>query len=268
MAAAAASPMSDNDPVLVASGLVKSFDGVDAVRDVSFRVHAGEIVAMIGPNGAGKTTCFNLVNGQVRADSGHVSLRGVRIDSLAPRAIARAGIGRTFQVAATFASMTVRENIQMALIAHAREVHRLAPLAAKLHLLQADALLERVGMAALADQGCGTLAYGDAKRIEVALALAAAPQVLLMDEPTAGMPLAGRAVLMSLVRELARNDRLAVLFTEHDMDIVFAHADRIVVLDRGRIIAEGTPEEIRSNPRVREVYLGSDAWQATPSSAP
>jgi branched-chain amino acid transport system ATP-binding protein len=259
MAAEATSPMSGNDPVLVASGLAKSFDGVIAVSDVSFRVHAGEMLAMIGPNGAGKTTCFNMVNGQLRADAGSVSLRGARIDALAPRAIARAGIGRTFQVAATFASMTVRENVQLALIVKAREEQRLGCRAAKMHIRQADALLTRVGMATLADQGCGTLSYGDTKRIELALALAAAPTLLLMDEPTAGMPMAGRLELMRLVRQLARDDGLAVLFTEHDMDVVFAHADRVIVLDRGRVIAEGTPDAIRSDPRVRDIYLGSGA---------
>lgn len=256
MAAAAASPMSANTPVLVASGLAKSFDGVIAVSDVSFRVYAGEMLAMIGPNGAGKTTCFNIVNGQLRADAGSVSMRGVRIDALAPRAIARAGVGRTFQVAATFASMTVRENVQLALVAKARGQRRLDSRAANMQVRQADALLARVGMERLADQGCGTLAYGDAKRIELALALATGPTLLLMDEPTAGMPMESRLELMRLVRELARNDRLAVLFTEHDMDVVFAHADRVIVLDRGRVIAEGTPDAIRSDPHVREVYLG------------
>ena len=244
-------------PVLVASGLAKSFDGVDAVRDVSLSVAAGEIVAMIGPNGAGKTTCFNLIDGQLAADLGHVTLLGARIDGLPPRAIARAGVGRTFQVAATFASMTVRENVQMALTAHAGEARRIAVRAAALHVAEADALLERVGMAALADQGCGTLAYGDAKRIELALALANAPRLLLMDEPTAGMPIAARAGVMRLTAELARSEGIAVLFTEHDMDVVFGYADRIIVLDRGRVIAEGTPEAIRADPQVRAVYLGS-----------
>jgi branched-chain amino acid transport system ATP-binding protein len=159
----------------------------------------------------------------------------------------------------------VRENVQMALIANARQQHRLDSRAASMHVREAHALLERAGMAALADQGCGTLAYGDAKRIELALALATAPTVLLMDEPTAGMPMEGRLALMRLVRKLARDDRLAVLFTEHDMDVVFAHADRIIVLDRGRLIAEGTPDAIRADPRVLEVYLGS-APQA-PASA-
>jgi branched-chain amino acid transport system ATP-binding protein len=238
--------------------LAKSFGGVDAVRDVSFAVAAGEIVAMIGPNGAGKTTCFNLINGQLAPDAGSVTLLGRRIDGLPPRAIARAGVGRTFQVVATFASMTVRENVQTALIAHAGEQRGVAARATDLHVDEADALLDRVGMAALADQGCATLAYGDAKRIELALALANAPKLLLMDEPTAGMSTRARNRLMRLVEDLARGDRIAILFTEHDMDVVFGHADRVIVLDRGRVIAEGTPDAIRADPRVQAVYLGTD----------
>ena len=242
--------------VLGVDRLTKSFGGVNAVRDVSFAVTTGELVALIGPNGAGKTTCFNLVNGQLKPDDGSVTLLGRRIDGLPPRAIARAGVGRTFQVAATFASMSVRENVQMALIAHAGEQRSVTARATDLHVGEADALLERVGMLALAEQGCATLAYGDAKRVELALALANAPKLLLMDEPTAGMSSRARNRLMQLAADLARRDRIAVLFTEHDMDVVFGHADRVIVLDRGRIIAEGTPEAIRADPRVRSVYLG------------
>jgi branched-chain amino acid transport system ATP-binding protein len=264
MAARAYQTMSTNDDarspaiVLTVDRLAKSFGGVDAVRDVTFAVTAGEIVAMIGPNGAGKTTCFNLVNGQLAPDAGSVTLLGRRIDRLPPRAIARAGVGRTFQVAATFASMTVRENVQMALIAHGGGEGDITARATDLHVHEADALLDRVGVAALADQGCATLAYGDAKHVELALALANAPKLLLMDEPTAGMSIQARHHLMQLAGDLARRERIAVLFTEHDMDVVFGHADRVIVLDRGRIIAEGTPDAIRADPRVRAVYLGTD----------
>jgi branched-chain amino acid transport system ATP-binding protein len=244
-------------PVLVARGLRKSFDGIEAVRDVSFSVSPGEMVAMIGPNGAGKTTCFNLLSGQLRADAGTIVLLGARIDGLPPRAIARAGVGRTFQVAATFASMTVRENVQMALLARGGELRRVGVRAAALHRPEADALLRRVGIAALAEQGCGTLSYGDAKRVELALALAGAPRLLLMDEPTAGMPMAARAGLMALAAERARGEGIAVLFTEHDMDVVFAHADRVIVLDHGCVIAEGLPQAIGADRRVREAYLGN-----------
>jgi branched-chain amino acid transport system ATP-binding protein len=148
--------------------------------------------------------------------------------------------------------------VQMALIAHAGEQRGIAARATDVHVDEANELLGRVGMAALADLGCATLAYGDAKRIELALALANAPKLLLMDEPTAGMSSRARNRLMQLVGDLARRDSLAVLFTEHDMDVVFGHADRVIVLDRGRIIAEGTPDAIRADPRVRAVYLGND----------
>jgi branched-chain amino acid transport system ATP-binding protein len=243
--------------VLAVDRIAKSFGGIEAVRDVSFDVAAGEIVAMIGPNGAGKTTCFNLVNGQLAPDAGSVTLLGRRIDRLPPRAIARAGVGRTFQVAATFASMSVRENVQVALIAHAGRQHGVTARATDLLVGAADALLERVGMTGLADQGCGTLAYGDAKRIELALALANAPKLLLMDEPTAGMASRDRDRLMLLAADLARRDRIAVLFTEHDMSVVFGHADRVIVLESGRVIAQGTPESIRADPHVQAVYLGT-----------
>jgi branched-chain amino acid transport system ATP-binding protein len=246
-------------PVLAVDGLSKAFGGIDALKDVSFRVGAGELVALIGPNGAGKTTCFNLVNGQLVPDAGAVSLEGERIDGLAPREVARRGVGRTFQVAATFASMTVRENVQTALLAR-RGAHRgLGTRATDRLRAEADALLDRVRMARFADQGCATLAYGDAKRVELALALAAAPRLLLMDEPTAGMSPRSRSRLMAVAATLAREQKIAVLFTEHDMDVVFDHADRVIVLDRGRVIAEGAPAAIRGDARVQAVYLGSEA---------
>jgi branched-chain amino acid transport system ATP-binding protein len=252
----------NGEPILAVDHVSKSFGGVDALRDVSFRLAAGELVALIGPNGAGKTTCFNVVNGQLAPDAGTVTLAGARIDGLPPRAVARAGVGRTFQVAATFASMTVRENVQLALLAHANAHDGVSSRAADRFRAEADALLERVNITRLADQGCATLAYGDAKRVELALALANAPRLLLMDEPTAGTSPRTRARLMELAAELARHDRIAVLFTEHDMDVVFGHADRVLVLDKGRLIAEGSPDAIRADERVQAVYLGEEPTAA------
>ena len=243
-------------PVLRVDKLAKAFGGVDAVRDVSLTVRAGELVALIGPNGAGKTTCFNLVNGQLRPDAGTITLLGSRIDGLPPRAISRMGVGRTFQIAALFASMTVRENIQLALLARADSHRAITVRAADRLRGGADSLLERVRMSEFAAQGCATLAYGNAKRVELALALAANPRLLLMDEPTAGMSPRSRGRLMKLAADVAREERIAVLFTEHDMDVVFGHADRVIVLDRGRVIAEGPPEAIRADPKVQAVYLG------------
>jgi branched-chain amino acid transport system ATP-binding protein len=199
------------------------------------------------------------VNGQLQPDRGEVILGGERIDRLAPREIARKGVGRTFQVAATFASMTVRENVEVELLAHAGAHRSIAvPMPAALRA-KAGALLERERMAKFAGRGCATLAYGDAKRIELALALAGSPRLLLMDEPTAGMSPASRDRVMKVAAEVARQQRIAVLFTEHDMDVVFGYADRIIVLDRGAIIAEGPPAAIRADARVQAVYLGEGA---------
>jgi len=242
--------------VLEVAGLAKSFGGIAAVRDVSFGVAAGELVAMIGPNGAGKTTCFNMLNGQLAADAGSVRLQGAEIVGLKAREIARLGVGRTFQITATFASMTVRENVQIALLSHRRRLANCWSRAAELYREDAGRLLERVGMLEQADRACSVLAYGDLKRVELAVALANEPQLLLMDEPTAGMAPAERVELMALASGVARERRIAVLFTEHDMDVVFAHADRVVVLHRGQVIAQGRPAEVRADPEVREVYLG------------
>ena len=224
--------------------LSKSYGGVRALAGVSFDVSAGEIVALIGPNGAGKTTCFNALNGQVAPDSGEVLLDGTSLVGRAPHAIARLGVGRTFQVAATFGSMSVRENVQTAL-----QVNRRRP-------GDADAILDRIGVADRADSPCATLAYGELKRVELALVLAQRPRLLLMDEPTAGMAPEERDVLMKLAADLARSESIAVLFTEHDMDVVFGFAQRVIALHLGEVIAEGLPEQVRANARLREVYLG------------
>jgi branched-chain amino acid transport system ATP-binding protein len=245
----------DRAAVLAVRDLARSFGGVHALRGVSFELAAGERVALIGPNGAGKTTCFNVINGQLAPDRGEVHLGGVRIDGLSPRSIARHGVGRTFQVAATFASMSVRENVAVALLAGERRDGRLVGSVDAMHG-QADALLERLGLAGLAGAHCASLAYGDAKRVELALALAQRPRLLLMDEPTAGAGGAARDAVMRAVAGFVRDGNRAVLFTEHDMDVVFAHADRVIVLDQGQVIATGTPGEIRADVRVQAAYLG------------
>ncbi len=254
--------------VLAASNLVKVFGGVRAVDDVTFDVARGERVALIGPNGAGKTTCFNLLNGQLVPDAGTVLLAGSPIGGRAPQAIARLGVGRTFQVAATFPSMTVRENVMLARLARARQDGALLDTAMPAAQADADALLQRVGCADLAARHCATLAYGDAKRVELALALSGAPRLLLMDEPTAGMAPDARAQLMQIASAIAREDGIAVLFTEHDMDVVFGFADRILVLDRGRLIASGTPAEVRADPVVQAVYLGEDVPRVSLGETP
>ena len=243
--------------LLKVTGLGKSFGGNRAVDGVSFEVAPGELLALIGPNGAGKSTTFNMVNGQLRADTGSITLDGVELIGRKPRDIWRLGIGRTFQVAATFNSMTVIENVQMALLSADAKLFQLWQRAAQHKRDAALALLAQVGMQAQADRPCSELAYGDVKRVELAIAMANDPKLLLMDEPTAGMAPKERNELMALTKRLVVERGLAVLFTEHSMDVVFAHADRLIVLARGRLIAEGKPVEIRDHPKVQEVYFGS-----------
>jgi branched-chain amino acid transport system ATP-binding protein len=243
--------------VLAVRDLEKAFGGVHAVDGVSFDIAKGEFLALIGPNGAGKSTCFNIINGQLRPDKGDVLLEGRSIAGLPPRTIWRRGVGRTFQVAATFGSMTVIENVQLALASHHHELYRLGGPLTERHREPAHALLAEVGMAEAADRACRELAYGDVKRVELAVALANDPRLLLMDEPTAGMAPRERLDMIALVKRLVTERGISVLFTEHSMDVVFAYADRIIVLARGRLIAAGSAAEIRDNAEVRAVYLGT-----------
>jgi len=243
--------------VLAIRSLSKAFGGVRAVSEISFDVRRGEFLAMIGPNGAGKSTCFNMINGQLSPDSGEILFEGHNIAGRAPRDVWRLGVGRTFQVAATFGSMTVAENVQMALISHAHETYALWHPAAGRHRDRALDLLAQLGMREAADRPSRELAYGDVKRVELAIALANDPRLLLMDEPTAGMAPRERNDLIALVKRLVVERGISVLFTEHSMDVVFAYADRIIVLARGRLIADGNAAEIRDHPQVREVYFGT-----------
>ena len=243
--------------ILSVSGLHRHFGGIAAVDGVDFDLHAGELLALIGPNGAGKTTCFNMLNGQLRPTAGRIMLDGKNVTGLSPRAIWRHGVGRTFQITQTYASMSVLENVQVALLSYHRRLRSLWGNVARLYAAEAAALLARVGMAGQAGRGCGVLAYGDLKRVELAMALANQPRVLLMDEPTAGMAPRERVALMQLTADIVRERNVAVLFTEHDMDVVFRHADKILVLNRGRVIAAGPPAAVREDARVREIYLGT-----------
>ncbi|MCQ4160449.1 ABC transporter ATP-binding protein [Roseomonas sp. GC11] len=249
-------PLPEEAPLLEARNLRKHWGGVAAVEDVSFAVRPGEMLALIGPNGAGKSTCFNMLNGQIRPDAGRVRLAGRDITGLPPRAVWRLGVGRCFQVTATFGSLTLRDNVRLALLSHHRRLFGLWRPAAAQMTAEAEALLARVGLLAQAGRPCGVLAYGDLKRLELAMALSNQPRLLLMDEPTAGMAPDARIALMAETAALARAAGIAVLFTEHDMDVVFGHADRVLVLERGRLIADGTPAAVRADPRVRQVYLG------------
>ncbi len=251
-----AKPLVAEGPLLQVRALAKTFGGVRAVAGVNFDVTTGQMVALIGPNGAGKSTCFNLLGGQLRADNGSALLDGVELLGRSPQQVWRQGVGRTFQIAAAFGSLSVVENVQLALLSARRRLFHVWQPARQRHRDQALTLLAAVGLAEQADQPCGALSYGDLKRLELAQALAHRPRLLLMDEPTAGMAPTERQTLMVLVRTLVTDLNLAVLFTEHDMDVVFGHADRVVVLDHGRVIADGTPETVRASHRVQAVYLG------------
>jgi branched-chain amino acid transport system ATP-binding protein len=243
--------------LLQVRNIARSFGGVKAVDDVSFDLPAGQLLALLGPNGAGKSTCFNMLNGQLRPDAGSIKLDGHELTGMQPRDIWRLGVGRTFQIAATFSSMTVVENVQTALLSREKKIFQMWKRAASFFRGEAIELLDQVGMAAQADRPCSVLAYGDVKRVELAIALANKPKLLLMDEPTAGMASRERNELMALTKKLVVERNLAVLFTEHSMDVVFAYADRLIVLARGRLIADGKPQDIRDHPKVQEVYFGS-----------
>jgi branched-chain amino acid transport system ATP-binding protein len=222
----------------------KSFGGVCAVDGVSLRVGTGDRVAVIGPNGAGKSTLFGLISGELRADAGEVLLEGMSMRGVAPAQRARLGVGRTFQTARLFAGMSVRENIELAQSAGGSGARSVRD------------VLEEVGLGGDVEREAGVLAQGERKRLELAMVLVVEPRVLLLDEPTAGMGGEERAAIMELVVGIVERRGLTMVFTEHDMDTVFAQARRVVVLDRGKQIADGTPEVVWRDERVRRVYLG------------
>jgi branched-chain amino acid transport system ATP-binding protein len=246
-----------NSALLDVQHLHKAFGGNQAVNDVSFNLQAGELLALIGPNGAGKSTTFNLVNGQLAPNSGSITLDGVSLLGCKPHTLWRMGVSRTFQIAQTFGSLTVAENVQMALLS--ADGKSLSPWQRATHYRRADALqlLEQVQLDTQANRPCSALAYGDVKRLELAMALANEPRLLLMDEPTAGMAPDERHALMALTRSLVNQRGVAVLFTEHSMDVVFEHADRVLVMARGALIAQGTPEQVQADAQVQAVYFGS-----------
>ena len=241
--------------LLTVSGLSKAFGGVRAVDGVDLVLTADTTTALIGPNGAGKTTLFNLLGGQLAPDAGSIAIDGAEIAGLPARARPALGVARGFQVARAFASMTASDNLVTVLLARDGHIRSFSTAEARGRENEARALLARVGLAAAAATAAGALPYGDLKRLELALALALKPRLLLLDEPTAGIGGGERRRLMELIGAVAEPG-IAVLFSEHDMDAVFGHADRVVVLHRGRIIADGAPGEVRADATVRDVYLG------------
>jgi branched-chain amino acid transport system ATP-binding protein len=244
--------------MLTIENLRKSFGGVSAMNGVSLHFDQGSLTAVIGPNGAGKTTLFNLVTGAFKPDAGRVLLAGEDIAGLAAPEIVRRGVGRAFQIASIFPSLTVREAILGAVNAHRRWHAKLArrfPLAEA--QAQADEVMELVGLTSRAHTLSGNLSHGDQKLLDIALALALEPRVLLLDEPTAGMGPEERWQMIETVHALWERKKMTLVFIEHDMDIVFKYAQTIRVLSYGTVLAEGGPDEIRRNPQVIEAYLGS-----------
>ncbi|HEY8251488.1 MAG TPA: ABC transporter ATP-binding protein [Burkholderiales bacterium] len=245
--------------ILQVQGLAKRFGGLRALDGVDLAVEAGEFRAIIGPNGAGKSTFFNALTGLLRPDDGRVSFEGRDVTGSAPHLLARMGIGRTFQITSIFRDLTAQENVQVSLLAHARRAWSVWPKAAALHAARAKELLALVGLANAFERQAGTLSHGDQKRLELAIALAGEPRLLLLDEPTAGMAAQERIESITLVHRLARELGLSCVFTEHDMAVVFAVATRITVMHQGRVLAEGSPAEVRAHPEVQQVYLGAGA---------
>ncbi|MGE5851170.1 MAG: ABC transporter ATP-binding protein [Candidatus Methylomirabilota bacterium] len=243
-------------PLLEIRDAWKAYGQVRAVAGVSLALPRGEVRALIGPNGAGKTTLLNLVTGQLPCDRGVVLFKGERINGLPPHRICRKGVSRTFQITATFGSLTAMENVQVSLLAARGWSRDLFSRAAPLLTEEALDLLKQVGLGDQAEKRSAILSLGDLKRLELAIALANQPELLLLDEPTAGMAPQERMELIALVAGVVRDRGLTVLFTEHDMDVVFAAAERIMVLHQGQVIAEGTPQAVRDSRQVQEVYLG------------
>jgi branched-chain amino acid transport system ATP-binding protein len=245
--------------MLKIENLAKSFGGVAATNDVSVNFPNGSLSAVIGPNGAGKTTFFNLITGAFKPDAGRILLDGEDIAGLSPPEIVRRGIGRAFQIARIFPTMTVREAILCAVQAHTRQhtvMARRFPLAETED--RAAHVMDLVGLTPKAHALSRNLSHDDQKLLDIALALVLEPRVLLLDEPTAGMGPEERWAMIDTVHRMWEQERMTLIFIEHDMSIVFKIAQRITVLSYGRVLAEGTPEEIRRHPEVIKAYLGDE----------
>ena len=240
--------------------ITKSFGGLRALQDVNFSVAKGEIRAVIGPNGAGKSTLFNVMTGLLTPDYGEVIFAGERISGLPPYRVIRKGIGRSFQITNIFPRMSVFENVQVALFAHYRNSTNAFSMARGYQSVGEEVLgiLGQVGLADKWDASASVLSHGDQKRLEIAISLASRPALLMLDEPTAGMSRFESRETVTLLKRISSEQGLTLVFTEHDMDIVFGISEKITVLQTGMVIADGTPAEIKTNPEVRKAYLGEE----------
>jgi branched-chain amino acid transport system ATP-binding protein len=242
--------------MLEVAKLRKSFAGFVAVSDVSFRVETQQIAAVIGPNGAGKSTLFNLITGHLPPDSGSVVLDGNDITGVLPHRICGLGLGRSFQRTNIFPRLSVFANVQAAYLVHRGRGRDFWSRAETFYRDETEALLASIGLSGREKTIAGTLSYGNQKQLELGLALASDPALLLLDEPTAGMSATETHDTIRLIEKIAGERALTLLFTEHDMEVVFQIAQKIAVLHQGRLIADGTPQEVRADPEVRRVYLG------------
>jgi branched-chain amino acid transport system ATP-binding protein len=236
--------------------LTKSFGGLTAVYDVSLGIQQGELVSIIGPNGAGKTTLFNLLTGHISPDEGKVFFQGRDITRLPPHAISRMGIGRSFQRLNIFPKLTTFENVQVAVFSALQKSHQLFSRAKNMARVETEEILESVGLLDKKELKGGLLAHGDQKRLELGIALAVRPSLLLLDEPTQGMSPQETAQTTELIQKLVKQRGLTLIFVEHDMSVVFGISDNIRVLHQGRIIFSGKPEEVKNNNEVQKIYLG------------
>lgn len=236
--------------------LSKSFDGFKAVDGANLSVERGELVAVIGPNGAGKTTLFNLITGQLKPDEGRIAFKGEDVAGLAPYQVCKKGIARSFQVVNIFPRLTVFENVQVAVFSQQRKSTTLFSPARRMAVNETSSILESVGLLEKREATSGSLSHGDQKVLELAMALGNRPELLILDEPTAGMSPEETSVTMELIKRLASTQGLTILFCEHDIEVVFSTAQRIMVMHQGRTIIQGKPDEVRSNKEVQDAYLG------------
>ena len=243
--------------MLEARELTKSFGGFIALSRVSFTVPQGSISAIIGPNGAGKTTLFNVLTGHLAPNEGRVVFKGQDVTGTAPHDLCRLGVGRSFQRTNIFPKLTVFENVQAAFVSHRRRGWNMATPVERLYRAETEEILAAVGLLDRAGEMSVYLSHGGQKQLELGVALALEPELLLLDEPTAGMSVTETRESIALIERLARERNLTLLFTEHDMEVVFGIARRITVLHQGRVIADGEPDEVRRDPDVRRVYLGA-----------
>ena len=244
--------------MLQVEGVIKSFDDFMAVNGANLNVSKGEIVAVIGPNGAGKTTLFNLITGALKRDRGRIIFKGEDISELPPYEICKKGITRSYQIVNIFPRLTVFGNVQVAVLSHQRRSSNLFRPAQNIAVKETRSILENVGLSGKEKNIAGSLSHGDQKILEIAIALGNEPELLILDEPTAGMSPEETQATIELIKRLAQMRGLTILFCEHDMEIVFSIAHSIMVMRHGQTIIQGSLEEVRSNKEVQEAYLGGE----------